>query len=235
MEKVIHKAESRGHADHGWLNAQHSFSFGNWYNQDRVHFGALRVLNDDIVQPGKGFPEHPHENMEIITIPLSGTLEHKDSMGSHGVINAGEVQVMSAGTGVQHSEFNHSKTEEVNLLQIWIFPREKGKRPRYDQHSFNDEDLKNRFLTIVNPDHEGGMFIYQDAWLSIGVFENGQATYNTKSESTGVYFFIIEGEVEMDGDVFSSRDAIGITNSEEVIFQVVEEARILAIEVPMQW
>lgn len=235
MEKVIHKANSRGHADHGWLNAHHSFSFANWYNPERMHFGALRVLNDDIVQPGKGFPTHPHEDMEIITIPLKGALEHKDSMGSHGVIQAGEVQVMSAGTGVRHSEYNHSDSKEVNLLQIWIFPRKKGLEPRYDQRSYASEELKNKFLTIVNPEHEGGMYIYQDAWLSIGIFENGQVTYHSKKEENGVYFFIIEGEVKLDNDVLSTRDAIGIENAPEVSFQVLDKARIIAIEVPMQW
>lgn len=235
MEKVIHKSEDRGHANHGWLEARHSFSFANWYDPNKIHFGALRVLNDDIVQPGKGFPTHPHDNMEIITIPLEGALEHKDSMGSHGVIRSGEVQVMSAGTGVKHSEYNHSDSEIVNLLQIWIFPREKGVRPRYDQRKYNTEDLKNEFVTVVNPDHEGGMYIHQDAWLSIGDFDAGAFTYKMKGKNTGTYFFVIDGDATVEGETLKQRDAMGVAGVEKLDFSFNRTARILAIEVPLQW
>ncbi len=235
MEKVVHRADERGHANHGWLEARHSFSFANWYDPNKIHFGALRVLNDDIVQPGKGFPTHPHDNMEIITIPLKGALEHKDSMGSHGVITSGEVQVMSAGTGVKHSEFNHSDEEIVNLLQIWIFPREKGVRPRYDQRKYQTEDIKNEFVNIVNPDHEGGMYIHQDAWLSIGVFDKGTYTYQMKGNNTGTYFFVIEGEAKVEDDTLKRRDALGITGVDIVEFNFNSTARLLAIEVLLHW
>lgn len=235
MEKVIHRAEDRGHANHGWLEARHSFSFANWYDPNKIHFGALRVLNDDIVQPGKGFPTHPHDNMEIITIPLKGALEHKDSMGAHGVIRSGEVQVMSAGTGVEHSEFNHSDSQIVNLLQIWIFPREKGVRPRHDQRRYNNEDLKNKFVTVVNPDHEEGMYIHQDAWLSIGDFDEGSFSYRTKDKDTGIYFFVIDGSVMANGETLIKRDALGITSVENVDFEIMGSAKVLAIEVPLKW
>lgn len=235
MEKVIHRAEDRGHANHGWLEARHSFSFANWYDPNKIHFGALRVLNDDIVQPGKGFPTHPHDNMEIITIPLKGALEHKDSMGSNGVIRSGEVQVMSAGTGVKHSEYNHSDSEIVNLLQIWIFPREKGVRPRYGQRNYNTEDLKNEFVTVVNPDREGGLYIHQDAWLSIGDFDAGSYTYQMKGKNTGTYFFVMEGEAIVAGKPLKKRDAMGVIGVDQLDFSFSQTARILAIEVPLKW
>src|SRR5689334_1975528 len=197
MKKVLHKANTRGHADHGWLNAYHSFSFAGYYEPSRVHFGALRVLNDDTVAGGMGFGTHPHDNMEIITIPLSGQLEHKDSMGNTGVISKGEVQVMSAGTGIQHSEKNRNSKEEVKLLQIWVFPDEKNVTPRYDQRVFDLAGSKNKLLNIVSPmgDKEG-LNIHQHAWFHLGKLDKDtNTTYELKDRNNGVYAFVIDGDV----------------------------------------
>ena len=168
MKTIIHKAETRGHANHGWLNTHHTFSFANYYNPERVHFGALRVLNDDWIAGGEGFGKHPHDNMEIITIPLKGAVEHQDSMGNKGVINAGEIQVMSAGTGIFHSEYNANKDKELELLQIWVFSDKKNVTPRYQQMSLADLQKPNELYQILSPDYEGtGVWIHQQAWFQL--------------------------------------------------------------------
>jgi len=239
MKSVIHKADSRGAADHGWLKAKHSFSFAGYYNPERIHFGALRVLNDDHVAAGMGFGKHPHDNMEIITIPLEGQLEHKDSMGNTGIISKNDVQLMSAGTGVQHSEYNRNSDQDVKLLQIWVFPNKKNVEPRYDQKTFNPEERKNKFQPIVSPypgNNDGSMWIYQDAWFHIGNFEAGQNTqYELKGKNSGVYAFLLEGEVEINGNKLSKRDALGIWETDKLDIKINKEAELLLLEVPMQF
>ena len=203
MKTEIHKSESRGQANHGWLQARHSFSFGSWYNPDRIQFGALRVLNDDIIAPGAGFPTHPHDNMEIITIPLSGTLEHKDSMGNTAQIKTGEVQVMSAGTGVTHSEYNASKNEELRLFQIWIFPNKKNVEPRYDELKLIDQDRSNKFQQIISPSkNSDGVWIHQDSWMFMSSMDQGTTLdYKFQVLGHGVYVMVISGEISIDGKV----------------------------------
>jgi redox-sensitive bicupin YhaK (pirin superfamily) len=233
MKTVFHAANSRGHANHGWLDAHHSFSFASWYNPERIHFGMLRVLNDDIVAGGMGFGKHPHDNMEIITIPLSGALKHEDSMGFSEIIEAGEVQVMSAGTGIYHSEFNPNKDQAVNLFQIWIFPNQKKVTPRYAQRKY---ELQNgAFTTLVGPEKSGiATWIHQDAWLSMGVFEaDSTATYTVQSAGNGAYVMVVEGEVEIDTQQLSQRDAIGVSQTEKIEIRCKQKAKILVIEVPM--
>ncbi len=235
MKTIIHPAASRGFANHGWLKAYHSFSFANYYNPDKMHFGLLRVLNDDTVAPGQGFGTHPHDNMEIVTIPLSGVLEHKDSLGSIGVIKKGEVQVMSAGTGVTHSEYNNSDKEEVKLLQTWIFPKKKNVKPRYDQKVFAEEGRKNKFQKIVSPDSsDGSLMINQDAYYFLGNFEKGiNTSYSINSPGNGVYLFVMEGAIEIDGNKLGRRDAIGIWEADKFTVSVSENAELLVIEMPM--
>jgi len=235
MQKVIHRAETRGHFNHGWLNTYHSFSFAEYYNPDRIQFGLLRVLNDDVVKPGMGFGTHPHNNMEIITIPLEGKLEHRDSMGNGSIIEAGEVQVMTAGSGITHSEFNPSQDEEVNLLQIWVFPRERNLTPRYDQKRFDTSKMKNQFLTVVSPEGtNGSLFIHQDAWFSLAETESDKVlNYQLHSNTGGVYLFVINGELEISGDVLKSRDGIGIYDISELSVKSQKQTKFLVMEIPM--
>jgi quercetin 2,3-dioxygenase len=235
MKTIIHKASERGHADHGWLNAHHSFSFANYHDPSKVHFGLLRVLNDDIVAPGMGFGMHPHDNMEIVTIPLSGTLEHKDSMGNIGVIKPNEIQAMSAGSGLMHSEYNHSKTEEINLLQIWVFPKVRNIEPRYDQRVFSAEEKEGKFKTIVAPvKADDVMWINQDAYFSLGKFKAGASVeYKIQHKTNGAYIFIIDGEATIAGNTLGKRDAIGIWETENISISVTADAEILVIDVPM--
>lgn len=234
MKKIIHKAESRGHADHGWLNAHHSFSFANYYNPERVRFGLLRVLNDDIVQPGEGFGTHPHDNMEIVTIPLKGELAHKDSTGNKEVIHPNEVQIMSAGSGLTHSEFNNSKTDEVNLLQIWVFPKEKNIKPRYDQKVFEQADRLNKIQTLVSPKDDNALWINQDAYFSRTDLEKGkEVDYELNTKKNGVYIFVIEGKIEIDGDILLKRDAIGIQETDKINIKAEVKSELLIIEVPL--
>lgn len=237
MKKVIHRASSRGHANHGWLKANHSFSFAGWYDPSRINFGAIRVLNDDTVAPGTGFPTHPHDNMEIITIPLSGVLEHKDSMGNVAQIKTGEIQVMSAGTGVTHSEYNGSNTEELKLFQIWLFPNKRDVKPRYDELKLNLEDRKNKFQQILSPSpDDDGVWIHQDAWMNMITMDaKVQKEYELKSESNGVYIMIVSGTVEIDGAEFKDRDAIGISETKNVVLKSTTLAEVLLIEVPMKF
>lgn len=235
MKTTIHKSNTRGYADHGWLKATHSFSFANYYNPDRVHFGVLRVLNDDIIAGGEGFGTHPHDNMEIITIPLSGALEHKDSMGNHGVINSGDVQVMSAGTGIYHSEFNANSDIDANILQIWIFTKIKNVTPRYDQITLDKEKLKNNFLQIVSPDKDDdGTWIYQDAWFYLGEFEEKKSVkYELKNKTNGAYIFVIEGNAVIEGIKLEKRDAIGISDTGKIEITAEAKSKILLMDIPM--
>lgn len=232
---ILHKADSRGNANHGWLKSRHSFSFAHYYNPERMHFGVLRVLNDDIVAPGMGFGTHPHDNMEIISIPLDGDLEHKDSMGNVTVIKQGDVQVMSAGTGVTHSEFNKNKDKEVKFLQIWLFPNKKNVTPRYDQISVRDIEKKNQFNQILSPDpNDQGVWIHQDAWFHIGKFDQGKSSsYTLKKKGNGMYFFILEGDVEIAGQKLSSRDGFGIWDTSSIDIASLSPSRVLLMEVPM--
>jgi len=237
MQQEFHAASTRGFADHGWLKAKHSFSFASWFNRYRMHFGALRVLNDDIVAPGMGFGKHPHDNMEIITIPLKGSLKHEDSMGFSEVVHAGEVQVMSAGTGIYHSEFNASQTEEINLFQLWIFPNQQEVTPRYQQLGYNNLDMKDAFLQLVspNPDDEG-LWIHQSAWIHmIDMSPNTTQTYSLKHPGNGVYLMNIEGEKVIAKQTLGSRDALGVWETNSVEIQASEQGRLLLIEVPMQF
>ncbi|WP_276364340.1 pirin family protein [Daejeonella sp. H1SJ63] len=236
MKKIIHRAADRGIQDHGWLKAAHSFSFANYFDPAKTHFGLLRVLNDDIIAPGMGFGTHGHDNMEIVTIPLKGALAHKDSLGSIGNITAGEVQIMSAGKGIQHSEFNGSSTQPVNLLQIWVFPKERNIQPRYDQMKYDINSNQNTFLTLVSPKAAPGvMWINQDAFFSIGKFDAGrEANYTIQNPGNGAYVFMIEGSAKIDGALLLKRDAIGVYDTESFEIEIMENSQVLIIEVPMQ-
>ena len=233
MKTVFHAANSRGHADHGWLNAKHSFSFASWHNPERIHFGMLRVLNDDIVAGGMGFGKHPHDNMEIITIPLAGSIQHEDSMGFSEVIHAGEVQVLSAGTGIYHSEYNPSPDQELNLFQIWIFTKQKQVEPRYAQRKYElNEDT---FTELVGPEESGiSTWIHQDAWLSMGAFKAGSSQeYQLKKQGNGIYLMLVEGQIKIGDQLLTQRDAIGISQTNQIQIEIEANAKILVIEVPM--
>ena len=234
MKKVLHRAATRGHASHGWLDSHHTFSFANYRNPERVHFGALRVLNDDRVAAGRGFPKHPHDNMEIISIPLEGDLEHQDSMGNKTVIRQGDVQIMSAGRGVVHSEMNHHADREVKFLQIWVFPKEKNIVPNYDQASFPAAKRRNRFQTVVSPSGDEGIDINQNAWFSLADLDKGQElAYDVHQKGNGVYVFVLEGTVETAGEELSSRDGIGVWETDKLNFRAKDFTRLLVMEVPM--
>lgn len=235
MKTIYHKASSRGQADHGWLNSHHSFSFASYFNPERMNFGMLRVLNDDTVAPGRGFGTHPHDNMEIISIPLSGDLEHKDSMGNTTVIKEGDVQVMSAGTGVYHSEYNKNSDKEVKFLQIWIFPNQQDVSPRYDQISVKDFEKRNMFYQVVSPNKEDdGVWLHQDAWFHLGSFdEDMQVSYSVKKEGNGVYVFVLEGEATVEDQKLETRDGFGVWDTEQFVITASEGARMLLMEVPM--
>ncbi len=237
MKTHFHPASSRGTANHGWLQAAHSFSFASWFNPQRMNFGALRVLNDDIVVPGAGFPTHPHDNMEIITIPQAGILEHKDSMGNVAQLKTGEVQVMSAGTGVTHSEYNASSTEELRLFQIWIIPRTSGIEPRYDEIKLDPELQNNKWQTLASPDErDSSAYIHQDAYISMVRLEAGSSIdYDMKKEGNGVYFMVVEGETAIANQSLGKRDALGIEETETVAVIAISPTRVLAIEVPMKF
>jgi quercetin 2,3-dioxygenase len=234
---VLHKSNTRGHADHGWLNAYHSFSFASWYNPERVQFGALRVLNDDTVAAGMGFGTHPHDNMEIITIPLEGDLAHKDSMGNAETIKNGDVQVMSAGTGIQHSEFNPNKDQRTKLLQIWVFPKVKNVVPRYQQITLNPEDRNNKLQQILSPDpDDAGVWIYQDAWFHLGKFSKNTTTkYQLKKEGNGVYAFILSGNITINGQELETRDGFGIWDFEHLNIKTNSDSEFLLMEIPMNY
>ncbi|MCH2655316.1 MAG: pirin family protein [Bacteroidota bacterium] len=235
MKTVFHPSDSRGYANHGWLEARHSFSFASWYQPDRLHFGALRVLNDDIIQGGMGFGTHPHDNMEIVTIPLKGDLEHKDSMGNSAVIREGDIQVMSAGTGVQHSEYNNSPDKEINLFQLWLFPNKQNVKPRYDQLPIRSLHQKNEFFQILSPSaNDQGVWIHQDAWMHILDADQDQSfDYVLQSPENGVYLIVIEGEVEVDNQTLFRRDAIGIWETDKLTIKTKTDAELLLVQVPM--
>tara|TARA_B100001109_G_scaffold255615_1_gene259544 strand:- start:2492 stop:3370 length:879 start_codon:yes stop_codon:yes gene_type:complete len=235
MNTVIHKANSRGHANHGWLDTHHTFSFANYHNPERMHFGVLRVLNDDRVMAGRGFGTHPHDNMEIISIPLVGDLEHQDSMGNVAVIKEGDVQVMSAGSGITHSEYNKNQDQEVQFLQIWLFPNKKNVQPRYDQISIREIAKENEFYQVLSPNPDDqGVWIHQDAWFHLGNFKQGSGDeYSLKKAGNGIYAFILEGEVEIEGQGLTARDGMGIWNVDSIKVSATKDARILLMEVPM--
>jgi redox-sensitive bicupin YhaK (pirin superfamily) len=237
MKTVFHQANTRGHADHGWLNSYHTFSFANYYNPERIHFGALRVLNDDTVMAGRGFGKHPHDNMEIVSIPLSGDLEHKDSMDNHVVIREGDVQVMSAGTGIFHSEYNLNKDKEVRFLQIWIFPDRKNLTPRYDQISLRDVEKENEFYQILSPNPDDqGVWIYQQAWFHMGKFtENKIVEYQLKNKDNGVYVFVLEGKATVADLELGRRDGLGVSETSSLSFDIKSETQLLLMEVPMNF
>ena len=235
MKAIFHPAVDRGHANLGWLDSHHSFSFGQWHDAQKMHFGALRVLNDDMVKGGAGFGTHPHDNMEIISIPLSGALAHTDSTGTSKVINTGDVQIMSAGSGISHAEFNASKTDPVNFLQVWLFPKQRDIKPRYDQKTFNAADRINKWQVVVSPDEKDkAVWINQDAKFSLATIETGKdLNYKNAFEGNGVYFFLLEGKVNIAGRELNKRDAIGIAETGDITVKATDTASILAIEVPM--
>jgi redox-sensitive bicupin YhaK (pirin superfamily) len=237
MKTIFHPADQRGHANHGWLDAHHSFSFGNSYDPERIHFGALRVLNDDSISGGQGFGAHPHDNMEIITIPLEGALMHKDNMGNSSVIQAGDIQVMSAGTGIMHGEFNAHAKEQLKLLQIWLFPNQKQVAPRYQQITLDPAAMHNQLQQILSPNSEdAGVWIHQDAWFHLGEFDAGQTfDYKLKGNNHGIYTFVIAGKLQTSGQELGRRDALGIWETEQVSFEVQEPSKVLIIEVPMEF
>lgn len=233
---VLHKADTRGHANHGWLNSYHSFSFAGYYNPERMHFGALRVLNDDQVDPGMGFGTHPHDNMEIISIPLEGDLEHRDSMNNVATIRHGDIQVMSAGTGIQHSEYNKNKDKLTRFLQIWLFPNKKNVTPRYDQITLDVNDRHNKFQQILSPDpHDAGVWIHQDAWFHLGKFDKGKETaYTIKRNGNGVYIFVINGDVKINGQELNKRDGMGVWNTDRIeLTSLTDNSEVLLMDVPM--
>lgn len=235
-KKTIHRSDSRGLARHGWLTSYHTFSFGGYYNPERQQFGVLRVLNDDIVQGGMGFGTHSHDNMEIISIPLQGSLVHKDSTGRSEVIYTGQVQIMSAGSGIQHAEYNHSPTDPVNFLQIWILPKVRDIEPRYEQKILTPELFKNRLHVVVSPlERDQAIWINQDAYLFIGHPDAGtELRYDLKLVGNGVYLFVLEGEIEVAGETLGRRDAIGIGGTSSIAFKAATDARVLLLEVPME-
>jgi quercetin 2,3-dioxygenase len=237
MNSVLHRAETRGHANHGWLDTHHTFSFAHYYDPERVHFGALRVLNDDVVDGGMGFGKHPHDNMEIISIPLSGDLEHKDSMGNVAVIRQNDVQIMSAGTGIFHSEYNKNRDKKVNFLQIWVFPKVKNIQPRYDQVTFAPEDRVNKLQQIVSPVKDSeGVWINQDAWFHLGNLKQGFATdYAIKQKGNGVYAFLIEGSVTISGQKLNRRDGFGVWDADKISIVADRDSEVLLMEVPMEF
>lgn len=235
MKTVFHKASSRGHANHGWLDSWHSFSFASYHNPERMQFGALRVLNDDTVEGGRGFGTHPHQNMEIISIPLEGDLKHMDSMGNTALIREGDIQVLSAGTGISHSEYNHNRDKPVKFLQIWIFPREKGVEPRYDQVSLRDLAKKNEFYQILSPEPtDPGVWIHQDAWFHLGDLDKGiKADYTLRDSQNGVYLFVLDGTVEVGGMQLGPRDGLGILETSHIEVLASQSSRVLLMEVPL--
>jgi redox-sensitive bicupin YhaK (pirin superfamily) len=235
MNSVLHKANTRGHANHGWLDTNHTFRFAHYYDATRMHFGALRVLNDDSVAGGKGFGTHPHDNMEIISIPLLGDLEHQDSMGNTAVIRQNDVQIMSAGTGIYHSEYNKNKDQQVNFLQIWVFPKEKNIQPRYSQKTYLPHDRINRLQLVVSPrDTTDSVQINQDAWFHLGNLKKGFETeYVLQQQGNGVYVFVLEGQVTIQGQALERRDGFGVWNTTGISISASEDAEVLLMEVPM--
>ncbi len=236
MNKVIHRESERGKAEYGWLHTRYSFSFAQYFDPGKMGFGLLRVLNDDTIEPGTGFPTHPHDNMEIISIVLDGALEHKDSMGSVSVIHKDEVQVMSAGTGITHSEYNHSKTESISLLQLWIFPKERDIKPGYDQRPFPETERVNKLVTVVSGDKEkDALYIHQNAEINLGLLKKGkQVSRRPTFPGNGFYLFVVNGELNAAGEKLNERDAIGIWDEEEITVTAITNTKFVLIEVPME-
>lgn len=236
MKTTYHAAESRGHANHGWLNSYHTFSFANYYNPERIHFGVLRVLNDDTVEGNMGFGKHPHSNMEIISIPLEGDLKHGDSMGNQGIISQGEIQVMSAGTGIMHSEVNANGGQPVKFLQIWVIPNKENVTPRYAQQSIEEGKVINDFQQILSPNpDDAGVWIHQDVWFNMANFTAGTAKeYKLHKEGNGVYIFVIEGKAKIGEQVLNRRDGLGISETSHFTLEALEDSQILLMEVPME-
>jgi redox-sensitive bicupin YhaK (pirin superfamily) len=235
MKTVLHTADSRGHATFGWLNSYHTFSFGNYYDPQRVHFGALRVLNDDTVAKGMGFSKHPHDNMEIVSIPLFGDLHHKDSTGRDEIIRQGDVQIMSAGSGIAHSEMNANQDKEVKFLQIWVLPKQMNIEPRYEQKSFQLQDRMNSIQTVVAPDDQTAVWINQDAWFSLAGFtKDFTNTYTFYQKGNGIYVFVLHGEVTIGEQKLKARDGYGISETDKVEIKADTDAEVLIIEIPMQ-
>ena len=234
MKSILHAADRRGHVSFGWLDSHHSFSFGNYYDPEKIHFGMLRVLNDDIITGGSGFGTHPHDNMEIVSIPLKGAIEHKDSMGTQSVIKAGDVQLMSAGTGIKHSEYNHYKDQEANFLQIWVIPKKRNIAPRYDQKTFDPANRVNKFQTVVAPNDETAVSINQDAWFSLAHLTGGfDTSYKIKQAQNGVYVFVLEGSITVNEQTLYKRDALGIWDTDTIAIKASTDAELLLIDVPM--
>ncbi|WP_270088937.1 pirin family protein [Sphingobacterium sp. SYP-B4668] len=236
MQKIIHRSADRGQVDFGWLKSRHSFSFGQYYDAQKINFGALRVLNDDQVAPGQGFGRHPHDNMEIVSIPLAGTLAHGDNMGNGKDILTGDVQIMSAGTGIAHSEYNGSKTEDVHFLQIWVLPKDLNIEPRYDQKSYRHLDKNNKWVTVVSPDQEdqSAVWINQDAWFNLADLSTGaNLSYSLHGDANGIYLFVLEGTVSIAGEQLERRDAIGLYEIDTIDIEASRDAKVLLIEVPM--
>ena len=235
MKNIFYSAQQRGHANFGWLNSHLSFSFGHWYDPAKIHFGALRVLNDDVVKGGAGFGTHPHDNMEIISLPLKGALTHKDSTGTVAKIITGDVQIMSAGTGIQHSEYNASPTEDVNFLQIWIIPKIQNIKPRYDQRTYPIEGRKNQWQIVVSPSQqESGVWINQDAQLALTHLEvDKEIEFTPRYKGNGVFLFLLEGQVQVGDQTLDRRDALGVSQLDQLTIKAIKESQLLAIEVPM--
>jgi hypothetical protein len=235
MTTILHKASERGSADYGWLKPNYYFSFSNYHHPEKVHFGVLRVLNDDFIAGGGKFPTHPHDNMEIVTIPLSGALQHKDNTGGEGIIKAGDIQIMSAGTGVFHSEANASATEPVTLFQVWLFPKEKNIRPRYDQRTFNIDERNDQWQIVVSPRQEdNALWINQDARFALTNLQAGKTLdYANAFKGNGVYLVVIEGSITVGDSILNKRDALGISGTDGFTIKANEDAALLAIEVPM--
>lgn len=235
MKTIYHVAASRGHANHGWLDSYHTFSFANYYDANRMGFGALRVLNDDTVAKGMGFGQHPHRDMEIISIPLEGGLKHGDNMGNSGVIVPGQIQVMSAGTGVVHSEMNASATDAVKFLQIWVIPNKQGVTPRYDEITLTQDSHKNKLRQIISPNQDDeGLWIHQDAWFYWADFDkNQEQTYRLNIPKNGVYAFVIEGQVKIGDQILEKRDGLGIWDTDAFDFETMEDSVVLFMEVPI--
>jgi hypothetical protein len=235
MKTILHKANTRGHAEHGWLNSYHSFSFAGYYNPERMHFGALRVLNDDSVKAGMGFGKHPHDNMEIVSIPLFGDLHHKDSTGRDEIIRQNDVQIMSAGSGIAHSETNANHDKDVKFLQVWVLPKEKNIEPRYEQKTFQPENRIDQIVTVVAPDDKNAVWINQDAWFSIGKFsQTFTSTYKLHKEGNGVYAFILSGNATINDQPLEPRDGLAAWETDAINIKADTDAEILLIEVPMK-
>ncbi len=235
MKTIIHKAETRGHADYGWLDTHHTFSFANYHDPERIHFGVLRVLNDDWVKGGSGFDRHPHDNMEIISIPIEGEMEHKDSMGNIIHIRKNDVQVMSAGTGIFHAEYNSHPEKPLSFLQIWVFPEEQNISPRYDQRTFEPEDRKNKWQQIISYDDPSAMKIMQKAWFSLLSLDAGRTeTYELKMKGNGVYIFLLSGSADIEGNIIEKRDGIGLWETGSVSLKAIKGCELLLMEVPME-